>query len=92
MSGSETGWILDVTGEAINLAHVRRIAIGSKFQEVKGLNEHGDPDGMMTFFVLAEFHYLPRTQWPVLTQNLVDREAAEQWIASRFAEARIIYA
>lgn len=84
MSNGEPGWILDVTGEAINLAHVRRIAIGSKFQETGRVDVDGYNVVDTVFHVLAEFHYLPRTQWPVLAQNLVNREAAEQWIATRF--------
>jgi hypothetical protein len=79
------GWIIGLAGEAVNLAHVRRVCIGSRFQEAKS-HEDEAPDGAMRFHVEAEMHYLPRADWPVLAQNLETREAAEHWIASRFGD------
>lgn len=84
MSTGETGWILDLGGEAINLAHVRRIRIGSRFQE--RVTRHPDePDGVTLFYVEAEMAGVscgdPR---PTLVQNLETRESAEHWVASRF--------
>jgi hypothetical protein len=83
MNAGEPGWILDLSGEAINLAHVRRIRIGHRFQEIKRLDH--EPDGAVTFYVEAEMAGAscgdPR---PTLAQNIETREAAEHWVASRF--------
>jgi hypothetical protein len=88
MNAGETGWILDLSGEAINLAHVRRIRIDSRFQEVNRLDSamiDEAPDVVVTFYVEAEMAGAscgdPR---PTLAQNIQTREAAEHWVASRF--------
>jgi hypothetical protein len=84
MTGGETGWMLDLNGNAINLAHVRRVMIGSRFQEAKS-HEDEAPDGVTVFYVEAELVGAQCGEArPVLVQNLPDHIAAEHWVATRF--------
>lgn len=82
------GWVLDLSGEAINLDHVRRVRIGSRFQDSRGQEDR--PDGVTVFHVEAEMVGAQCGEArPVLVQNLADRVSAEHWVACRFWQPEV---